>query len=276
MKRLFFFAAYDPQNIVSKTTIHYLESLCRLGDVVFFADSDLPRKELDSLRPFVLYSGGVHHREYDFGSYKRCWEWVSANLETGAYDVLYLVNDSVYGPLRPLEPCVGRMEALGTDAFAMVLNPKKKEPHLQSWFIGVRKTVFLSGWFGDFLRSVCRQDNKVDVCRQYETGFTSLLLSRGVICDALFKVKGKKIYNGVWPLFRSGLPFVKKSAFSRHGGSLGGQLARIMSWISPSVKKIIEDDLDRQFGPGYSKKLLTRNPFVIAGRYVSYLSRKLF
>ena len=46
----------------------------------------------------------TRHSEYDFGSYKRAYNWAQENLDTAEYEFVYLVNDSVYGPLFDLNP----------------------------------------------------------------------------------------------------------------------------------------------------------------------------
>lgn len=144
------------------------------------------------------------------------------------YDVLYLVNDSVYGPLMPLDGYLERMEDLGAGAFAMVYNPHRRTPHLQSWFIGLDRSVFLSEWFSLFLEGVRPLAGKEDVCMVYECGLTGLLSAHGVRCDALFRMAGKAVYNHVKSAWQAGMPFVKKSAFTRHGGSLGREIRHVL------------------------------------------------
>ena len=117
MKRLFLFAFYDPQGVVGEAALRYLEALRALGDIVLATDSDLRPGEAEKLAPLVVSYEAARHGEYDFGSYKRAFR----QADLSGYDVVYLVNDSVVGPLRPLEPYLLRMEALGTDAFGLVL-----------------------------------------------------------------------------------------------------------------------------------------------------------
>ena len=142
MKRLFLFAFYDPQGIVGEGALRYLEALGALGDVVLATDCDLQDGEADKLAPLVESFSASRHGEYDFGSYKRAF----LQADVSPYDVVYLVNDSVVGPLYPLEPYLTRMEALGTEAFGLVLNPDRRNPHLQSWFVGLKKTALYGNW----------------------------------------------------------------------------------------------------------------------------------
>ena len=168
-----------------------------------------------------------------------------------------------------------KMEGLGTEAFGLVHNPHRRTPHLQSWFIGMTGLVYSSQWFSDFMYSVTAEDTKEDVCMKYENGFTELLSNHSVNTAALFYVGGKKIYNSVYKLYRKGLPFIKKAAFVRHNGCLGGKVNRILNRVDPRCRQAIVSDASRVYGENYMKVYLTENPFVLAGRYISYLFSKI-
>ena len=271
MKRLFLFAFYDPQGIVGEAALRYLEALKALGDIVLATDCDLQPGEADKLAPYVLSCTASRHGEYDFGSYKR--SFLRADL-TG-YDIVYLVNDSVVGPLYPLEPYLQRMEALGTGAFGLVLNPSRKAPHLQSWFIGLTPAVFRAPWFRDFITSVTAVGRKEEVCIRYENGLTHLLEAHSIPYASLYKLPGNTVYNAVGRLFSQGFPFLKKSAFTRHGGSLGPAVSRVLSGTDPVMAAAIVADLDRLHGEAYRCRFLSDGPFRSALRYLRYLWRKV-
>ena len=273
--RLFLFAAYDKDGVVGEALQWYLKSLAHMGELVFVADSYMSAKELEKLAPYCLHAEAVHHGEYDFGSYKRAYIWAKDNLDLSSYDHIYLVNDSVYGPLFDIYPYVLQMEALGTEAFSFVLNSNKRHTHLQSWFIGLDKSVFTKQYFEDFILSVKKEDSKLDVCVKYETGLTELLCSNDVRFDALLKLSGRKIYNAVKSLYMMDFPFIKKSAFTRHNGCLGAQLLYVMNRVPEDCRTVVLEDARRVFGEKYIDSLLTSNGLVIAARYLKYLGSKL-
>ena len=271
MKRLFLFALYDPQGVVGETNLRYLEALGRCGDVIVSTDCSLAPGEREKLRKLADVCPDARHGEYDFGSYKRAF----AQADLDGYDAVYLVNDSVVGPLYPLEPYLERMEALGTDAFALVLHPSRKGRHLQSWFIGLRPAVFRAPWFRSFLDSVSVLGSKEEVCVRYETGLTQLLEAHSIRYAALYELRGKTVYNAVGRLYRKGFPFLKKSAFTRHGGSLGPAVAKVVSKAEPAMAEAIVADMDRLYGEEYRRKFLSENRLQSAARYLRYLFRKL-
>ena len=272
MKRLFLFAFYDPQGVVGEAALRYLEALRPLGDVILATDCDLLPGEEDKFAPFTRSFQAARHGEYDFGSYKRAY--LAADL-TG-YDAVYLVNDSVVGPLFPLEPYLQRMESLGMDAFGLAYNPSRHGRHLQSWFIGLKPAVFRAPWFREFLAGVTAAGSKEEVCARYENGLARLLEAHSVPYAGLWELRGKSVYNAVGRLSRQGFPFLKKSAFTRHGGSLGPAVANTLSKAEPAMARAVIADMDRLYGEEYRCAFLSADRLRAFGRYLGYLARKRF
>ena len=273
IRRLFLFASYDRDGLAGPSLLYYLKSLDTFGDVVFVSDSAMPEAEKDKLRPYCIHVQAEHHGEYDFGSYKRGFEYALDKLELASYDYLYLVNDSVFGPLANLSETFCKMEALDKAAFSLVLNPHRSHPHMQSWFIGLRQEIFLTDWFSAFLKSVSVQDSKEDICVKYETGLTELIVSKGIAYDAPYRLSGRQIYNSVLKIWKMGIPFIKKSSFTRHNGSLGIQIASVLRQAGPAAGPVLAD-AERLFGEEYTRKLLAAGAFASAVRYFAYLLSK--
>lgn len=274
IRRLFLFAAYDRDGIAGPSLLYFLKSLDAFGDVVFVSDASMPEQEMDKLRPYCIHVHAERHGEYDFGSYKRAFSYAQTELDLESYDLLYMVNDSVFGPLAGLSETFARMESLEKPAFSLVLNPHRKHPHLQSWFIGLRREVFLAEWFSAFLESVSAQNSKEDICVKYETGLTGLLESRGIAYDAPFRLSGRQIYNSVAGIWKKGIPFIKKSSFTRHNGSLGSQISFVLDKAGTAAGPVLAD-AERLYGEDYMKRLLSDNFFRSSLRYLVYLVSKL-
>lgn len=276
MKRLFLLAGYDRDGVIGPSLIYYVTELHRYGDVVAVMDSDCSGEELQKLASLVLTSWGHRHGEYDFGSYKRAFRWAREALDMLSYDFCYLVNDSVFGPLYELGPYLESMERNGTDAFSMVLNPDRRSPHLQSWFMGFRPAVFMSGWFCAFMDGITRQQTKEAVCTVYETGLSWQLRQNGHTVSAFCNVRGKRIYNSVKSLYKAGLPFIKKSSFTRHNGSLGIQVKYVLDHADSVLREAVLQDAARVWGDGYIRDFLAAGSLETAARYVTYLVRKAY
>ena len=274
MRRLFLFAGYDSGGLAGPSLVYYCARLREAGDVVIRFDNDCNQEELDRLRPFVLHAEAGRHGEYDFGSYKRAMDWALKNLEVGVYDWIYLVNDSVFGPVSDIVATLERMENLGTDVTGLVYNPHRRNPHLQSWFLGLRKDFFTSDLFRNFIKGVERVQSKEEVCIRYEEGFTRMLIENGVSFSGLCKASGKDIYNKPLEIIRKGIPFIKKSSFTRHNGCLGRELRMALGKTDPALAAAVQADLDRINGAGFFKHLVSGGYSTMLIRYFNYLAQK--
>lgn len=219
MKRLAIFAHYDKKNVIDDYVLFYVEKLKKYCDTVLFLSlSDLPQDEQNKFDNIML----VKHNEYDFGSYKRGFNYA---LEKGLLedvDELLFVNDSVY--------CINELSEIfekdyNADFWGIVENKygfkkygkfciSKKQPHIQSWFIGFKRNVFKSKEFYDFMNSVKEEKSKNDVILNYEIGLSQYLVNKGFKYNS-FITKYANSYNPsiyYWrELIKDGCPFVKRS-----------------------------------------------------------------
>ena len=219
MKRLAIFAHYDKKNVIDDYVLFYVENLKRYCETVLFLSlSDLSEEEQNKLDNVIL----VKHNEYDFGSYKRGFNYALENGLLENIDELLFVNDSVY--------CIDELSAVferdyNSDFWGIVENKygfkkygkfciSKKQPHIQSWFISFRKNVFKSVEFKEFINSVKEEKSKNDIILKYEIGLTQYLVNKGFKYNS-FITKYSKFYNPsiyYWrELSKDGCPFIKRS-----------------------------------------------------------------
>lgn len=275
-KRLFLFAGYDKSGIIDDALVYYIKSLSKFGDVVLFMDSDCTDSELKKLQNYTVHICGTRHGEYDFGSYKRAYIWASENLNISQYDFVYLANDSVYGPLYDLSRYFHAMETMGHDAFGMVKNPHHSHPHIQSWFVGLTPKIYTSPWFDKFMCDIKKLPSKGEITRRYEQGLTKLVIKHKLTWDCLYTAPGRSVYNKIRHFYRIGMPFMKKVAFTRNHGALGGQILYVLNKLSPQLRTYILSSAYQSYGHKYIDKLLTHNPIKIAFRNIHHVLYKLF
>ena len=275
-KRLFLFAGYNQNGIVDDALVYYVGALSKFGDIVLHMDSDCEKTELNKLKKFVLKASTARHGEYDFGSYKRAYIWAKQNLNLAEYDFIYLVNDSVYGPLYDMSRYFDAMENMGHDGFGIVKNPHYDHPHIQSWFVGLKPSVFLTDWFDSFMQSITKLPAKGAITKLYEQGLSKQIIEHGLTWDCLYSVPGRGVYNKLKKLYKSGMPFLKKVAFIRNHGALGRQLVYILRNIDSNTSNAIIKSAKMQYGDKNITKLLTRNPIKIAYRNIKHAIHKLF
>lgn len=275
-KRLFLFAGYNKSGIIDDALVFYVRCLSKFGDIVLCMDSDTPASELKKVRKYCVHAIGARHGEYDFGSYKRAYIWATEHLKLSDYDFLYMVNDSVYGPLCDMTPYFDRMESMPCDAFGMAQKRHRTRAHIQSWFIGLRASVFCTEWFDDFMHAITKLVSKTQITIEYEHGLSHMITNNGLKWCGLYSVFNRDIYNGVSKAFHAGIPFIKKDAFIRHNGTLGGQILHVLNHSHPYARDAILSSARTQYGEQYINWLLTHNPIKILIRNIKHITKKLF
>ena len=250
IKRLFLFAGYDKQGIIDNTLVWYLNALSKLGDIVFVMDCDVnDTSKLKSIKN-LLHTETKRHGEYDFGSYKRGYMWAKNNKIIDKYDWVYLVNDSVYGPLFDLEPCLQKMESNGTDLTGLTSYYDEFTPvHIQSWFVGLSHNIAISDTLYNFMQDVHLRKNKWEVITKYEVGLSRHLLQSGYKMSSLFTELEEchTVYHKPRIILENLIPFIKKGGLENIGGTL-----YLLPYTSDKFIKMIYDHADRN-GIKYSK-----------------------
>lgn len=270
INRIFLIAGYDKNGKINPALLHQVRELSQHGDCVLVMDSDCDESEIAKIKPYCLYVAATRHGEYDFGSYKRAFIWATENTDLSSYDFMYMVNDSVYGPLFDIEPYLHKMESFGTDAFGMVKKTGGRFEHIQSWFIGMTPKIFLSQWFNRFITSVKKVKYKTMVTALYENGFTRLLNKYNIEWCCLYNIFNRGIYNRIKHLYLIKMPFMKKLAWTRHYGSFGRQILFVLNRLQPSLRNDILASARMTWGDEYIDWLLTRNIVKIILRKIKY------
>jgi lipopolysaccharide biosynthesis protein len=274
-KRLFLFAGYSTNGTLDDALVYYIRELSKCGDVILYMDSNCPKSELDRVKKFTIARMATRHYEYDFGSYKRAYEYAKKHKILDNYDFVYMANDSVYGPLHKLKPILEQMESYDTDAWGLTESVHTHYCHIQSWFIGMRESVFKSNWFDTFIMNVKRQEYKYLVTVLYENRFTDLVVENGGTWRCPFKCPGRSVYNNPKHLFKIGCPFIKKMSFTRHNGAIGYQLNYVLSHCDKTAACAIKNAANNAYTSKYMSWLLTKNPITPIWRGITYAIQKL-
>ena len=196
MNRLCIFAHYDRHNIVDKYVLNYLQGLRSVArHILFVSTSRVTGPDAEALGRFC---DSVILREnigYDFMS----WQTGLASInEIAAYDELIICNDSVYGPLYPLENVFGAMENRSSD-FWGITSYGYKRFHLQSYFIVFRKRMIESRPFREFWRSITPEESKARIVEKYEIGLTDAFVKEGFRPDTYVRYT-PSFFRYLWAL----------------------------------------------------------------------------
>lgn len=151
---------------------------------------------------------------YDFGSWAhalRTWPQIAEK------DLVILTNDSLIGPLGPLDELLRRVHASDADVWAATANHRPVE-HLQSYLLAFRGGILAQEPLTQFFGAVQHVDSKRAVVETYE-----MVLARTVDQSGLSRAVGWRQIDCEVPestdlplqqwkrLLNDGLPFIKRS-----------------------------------------------------------------
>ena len=218
-KNLAIFASYDSEQIVHEYVLTYLRELSKVADIIFVSDNSLSQAEQEKLKSYTLQCICYHHGMYDFGSYKQGYLYAYENHFLEKYDGLILCNDSVFGPFYPFAKILDTINSKNCDFGGCMkfLYREGKDTHIQSYFIYLKKLVFMSSVFHDFMVEISKQDSKESVIEKYEIGLSKRLESKGFSSYGLLENSINLPYtDDAVAIIERGFPFLKKSLFDYH------------------------------------------------------------
>lgn len=220
MKRICLFAGYDSKNIIHDYVVYYLKELSTVSDVYYMADNEVNDEEKSKITPYVKGAYGFNHKKYDFGSWQELikilgWKKISE------YDELILANDSVFGPVYPIKELFERIEkdieweVCGITeecSIEKTLKTYAVNNFIQSYFIIMKKNIYMQDYIKQFFEEYSYYSSKVDVVLYGEKKLSSILIENNVVIKKIVE----KLYDPFkeWKsILNTGSPFIKKSKF---------------------------------------------------------------
>lgn len=120
---------------------------------------------------------------YDFGAWREGFERLS--LPRGDTEMVLMANDSVYGPLWPIDGLLREMDFTKADVWGCTESWQSRY-HLQSYLMGFSPAVVASPAWRNFWSGVRPTWSKNWLVRLYEVGLTQTLLKAGFRCRAVW------------------------------------------------------------------------------------------
>jgi lipopolysaccharide biosynthesis protein len=191
-RTLLLFAHFDPQGVVDPYVVYYLKALHGLGATIVFV-SGSPSLTPESVAPIRSLCAGIYTRHtlsLDFGSWHLAWCILrERGWSLDQFDRLVITNDSVYGPLFPIEEMWGSFH--DADMYGAIENTEPK-PHLQSfflaWDLNSRTRPFLNSEWNGFQYVV----DKLLLIRRYEVGLSTRAYKAGLSVKPFLSVAAIK------------------------------------------------------------------------------------
>ncbi len=223
MTRTVIFASYSKSGTIADYVLYYLQGLKTLAEtIVFIADNEVLPGEEEKLRDLVTHCECKRHGGYDFGSYRRGYEWLESIGLLDKTEEIILCNDSCYGPVTPFVPIFEEMDSRSCD-FWGISESHQIKTHLQSYFLVFKKQVFASEPFRKFISSLTHQENYNDYIAKYELCLTEYLCEAGFSFSAYLSYSKyayldpeKPVDPTIYPLsiVKIGMPFIKRKVLT--------------------------------------------------------------
>lgn len=216
------FVTYAPAPALKMHVVDHIGQLVAEGiHVLLIVNTDLKQTQLQLPADLLTKLHACAIREnigYDFGA----WAHAYSLIDSQTPDRLYLVNDSVIGPLDNLaySSMIERIRNCDADFIGLTQNPYLKW-HLQSFFLVANKQLLQSDTFADLMHTVVNLPTKEAVINLYEIQISSFLAKRGFRCKAIFPhldpdSPGPDDTHERWDkLIENGFPFIKASVLKR-------------------------------------------------------------
>ena len=171
------------------------EHAARVLVVVNGSLSDAGRAKLEPVSDEILVR---ENRGYDIWAHKEALDHVGAGI--AEFDEVLLTNDTWFGPVRPYGPVFDRLGERACHFWGMT-DHAREEPnpftgegvlhyHLQSFWIAVRREMFVSEAWASYWRDLPEMPDYFDAVLKHEAVFTEHFASRGFVHDVAFASEG--------------------------------------------------------------------------------------
>lgn len=173
------FASFSGNGKIADYVVYLLKNLKTVSDyIIFVADNPIFKEELAKIKDYCNVCLCERHEEYDFGSYKRGYQYLVENKILQKNDNLLFLNDSCYGPVYPWEEVITDFNRKKSDFYGLssALYPTE---YIQSFFYIFKSNVYSSSVFSQFLNNVKKELTPAHVIYNYKIQFTETLCNKG-------------------------------------------------------------------------------------------------
>lgn len=179
------FLHWDRGGRVREALFTYITQLAESGRSVVFVTNAGKIEPNAEARLLTLCAGVLVRRNvgYDFGGWRDAIE--TLNLPQAGTEEIIIVNDSVFGPVRPLEATLLRLDYANADVWGLTESWQRRY-HLQSYFVAFGPRAIRAPAFRKFWAQVIPAPSKAYVIGKYEVGMTQAMLKAGLRVSVLW------------------------------------------------------------------------------------------
>lgn len=211
-KRICLFAGYSSYEVIEDYVVYLIEKLSLISDVYYLSDNDLKEEEKDKLLPYAKGVYSKEHGKYDFGSWQELI-YILGWDKLAEYDELILTNDSIIGPLYNIQILIDKTILDEEWQFCGINSAYNYDCwHLSSYFLMMKKEVFMSRIFKEYIEGIKKEESVDKVIEKYEIGLSRIMVENGFKVKSIVDFK-KNIYISWRNFIKKGSPFLKKKIF---------------------------------------------------------------
>ena len=205
MKRCGIFVFYDEHGIVEPYVDFLLKSILEVLDkLIIVINGEVEPREREKL---YQYSKNVFQRRnigYDGGAYKDVFTYFLKNENWDQWDEILLMNDTFYGPFYQWTEIFKLMDGSKCDFWGLSQHPGGPEnffggeiisPHIQSYFILVKRKMFTHPSFISFWEKMNYPQNFKEAVKKFEIYFSEYFSGIGFKFESWLDVKLKQYKN---------------------------------------------------------------------------------
>ncbi|ABD89720.1 rhamnan synthesis F family protein [Rhodopseudomonas palustris] len=185
LKRHAVYVHFHPEGVVADFVAAQLREFSRLGFRITFVSNSptIDDQLITILSPLCREIILRRNTGYDFGAYR---DGIMSIPDLPSTQCLVLANDSVYGPLFPLDELLGRCDPEVFDVWGAT-DSEEIAYHLQSYFLvfygrAIKSRAFWRFWF--WFPNI---DSRKFVIKCGEIGLTQRLVKAGLRVGAVYK-----------------------------------------------------------------------------------------
>jgi lipopolysaccharide biosynthesis protein len=219
-----FFVTHAGETVLKPNVVAHIERLlAECINVVLIVNTDLPSTRIEIPGALSDAVAAIYIRQnqgFDFAAWAHAYALCPPTLN---WTRLYLINDSIVGPVNDLafKEMINRLRASTADFLGLV-ESAFPQPHMQSFFLAFGQRAYSHSVFQRWMANVRSLGEKIHVIDVYETRLTQVLRAAGLIGEALFPAMSAGTYATDDTVLRwealldAGFPFIKASVIKQN------------------------------------------------------------
>lgn len=219
--KLAIFVFYDKDGIVYDYVPYYLKELKKVADNIdVIVNGKITDEGKGKLSKYARNIFVRENRGYDAGAYTEYFNDMSDPDEIKECEQIILANDTVFGPLTPLEKIFDEMSEKENDFWGIINQSRGAFSYIASFFLVFEKTIIRDGVLQAYFKEneeLLKDGDYYDILSFFERGMYYYLKQRGYKDGSYCNIPYYDIfYSSDRCVIKEGFPFLKKKCLNTY------------------------------------------------------------